>query len=64
MTGITPRAEEILEQLVRLADGDDQLVQRAFVRAAQEAVGQPPSLEAIVEHILKERRGRPAPTAR
>lgn len=55
MRFMTSEQEEIMDKLLRLANGDVGLVEEAFSNAATEP-GKPPTLDAIVDYIM-ERRG-------
>ena len=54
MTVLAPGVEEILEKLMRIANGDPALVEQALARAAGEA-DRPPTLEEVVRYIVDHR---------
>lgn len=55
MTTLASSTEEILEKLMRLANGNLEMVQEALAQAARERGGVP-KLEAVVEYIVKHRK--------
>jgi hypothetical protein len=60
MTTLASSTEAILERLMRLANGNLELVQEALVQAAREPGGVP-KLEAVVEYIVKRREHSESP---
>jgi len=55
MTVLAPGVEEILEKLMRIANGDPALVEQALARAAGE-LDRPPTLEEVVAYIVTRRK--------
>jgi hypothetical protein len=60
MTALASSTEAILEKLMRLANGNLELVQEALAQAAREP-GAVPKLEAVVEYIVRHRKQSESP---